>query len=475
MKKEFFLKKDQLKYGVIVCLIIIAIVITSFYFKGQVEYDNNNIINNEKNEIDNNQSKLDENSDIIKELIARYDNESLTSDEYILYKQDTLSPNELTDEYIKQTASQQIENKNYFTKKNLNEQIKKLYGPNMKVEQGDFKAENCAHYIYNKTTGEYWYNADTECEKVTQTQALVRKITEVNEEKNKYLVTLSVAIIDEQGAIKTPMGEEIINLTKDNFDISKDYDKLSKYQYTFIYNKEEKDYYLKSIDKVSNGDIVIENTPSNTMSTKEEAYEKYGEIANIYYNIISGQDRFCGVWDYFTNETVTVHNLSKNTIESIVLYNLSKDGIDTTHSTFTKDTFNNKLHQLFGKNYNYINENIDIIPGYTYDQEQGIYTPGPSGYGGACGPYNEDRITSVNTEGNNIIFEVRVIFKDITNNTKTYYKDYERTELLNNLDLDEYGYLLNTTENMEKGSLYKVTFTNEDGNYIFVSSELIEW
>ena len=136
------------------------------------------------------------------------------------------------------------------------------------------------------------------------------------------------------------MGEEIINLTKDNFDISKDYDKLSKYQYTFIYNKEEKDYYLKSIDKVSNGDIVIENTPSNTMSTKEEAYEKYGEIANIYYNIISGQDRFCGVWDYFTNETVTVHNLSKNTIESIVLYNLSKDGIDTTHSTFTKDTFN---------------------------------------------------------------------------------------------------------------------------------------
>ena len=117
MKKEFFLKKDQLKYGVIVCLIIIAIVITSFYFKGQVEYDNNNIINNEKNEIDNNQSKLDENSDIIKELIARYDNESLTSDEYILYKQDTLSPNELTDEYIKQTASQQIENKNYFTKK----------------------------------------------------------------------------------------------------------------------------------------------------------------------------------------------------------------------------------------------------------------------------------------------------------------------------------------------------------------------
>ena len=130
--------------------------------------------------------------------------------------------------------------------------------------------------------------------------------------------------------------------------------------------------------------------------------------------------------------------------------------------------------RLIGKNYNYINENIDIIPGYTYDQEQGIYTPGPSGYGGACGPYNEDRITSVNTEGNNIIFEVRVIFKDITNNTKTYYKDYERTELLNNLDLDEYGYLLNTTENMEKGSLYKVTFTNEDGNYIFVSSELIE-
>ena len=51
-----------------------------------------------------------------------------------------------------------------------------------------------------------------------------------------------------------------------------------------------------------------------------------------------------------------------------------------------------------------------------------------------------------------------------------YYRDYNKTDLIYDLERDEHGVVLNNEENLSKGSLYQLDFVLEEGNYVFVSS-----
>ena len=68
---------------------------------------------------------------------------------------------------------------------------------------------------------------------------------------------------------------------------------------------------------------------------------------------------------------------------------------------------------------------------------------------------------------------VRVLFAGGVDTTD-YYKDYNKTQKVEGLEMDSNNlFPIESDNNVAKGSLYKLTFENEDGNYVFVSSELV--
>ena len=56
-----------------------------------------------------------------------------------------------------------------------------------------------------------------------------------------------------------------------------------------------------------------------------------------------------------------------------------------------------------------------------------------------------------------------------------YYSDYAMTKEVSDLSVSgEYDLASNTTDNLSKGALYKLTYQMDHGNYVFVSSEAME-
>ena len=102
-----------------------------------------------------------------------------------------------------------------------------------------------------------------------------------------------------------------------------------------------------------------------------------------------------------------------------------------------------------------------------------------SACGGTCGPRDYVKIVKATKTDSKIELNIRVLFRgdeEFKNaggySYPKYYKDSKKTIEVD-LTRDYENIPLETSENYQKGSLYKMIFTNEDGNYVFTSSELV--
>lgn len=171
--------------------------------------------------------------------------------------------------------------------------------------------------------------------------------------------------------------------------------------------------------------------------------------------------------NYYTDKKVSVGDLSNQQAQLIMLNSLRKKGVSFgQYSTFSSDMAHDIVKSILGKDYNFVDESINFCPPVTYNSEEKKYEFGYVACGGSCGPHTARKLLSARRNDNIIELTIGVLFGP-KNSEYDFYSDYEKTNLVvDGRDL--------TDSDFANGGKYKMTFKNEDGNYVFVSSEPIK-
>lgn len=184
---------------------------------------------------------------------------------------------------------------------------------------------------------------------------------------------------------------------------------------------------------------------------------------------------------YLRDEKFTASNFSNEDMYQLLLNNIYSKISDITvipyvYKDFTTQELNDELENVVGKDYKFSHKTYNSCPEWKYDDIEKVYkAPIESTCGCTMGPYhNIKKIVKVTKENNIVNIYFRVIFVD--KQTGKGYKDYAMSEeipdlirLSDTLAIDE-----NSVNNINKGTLYKVVFEDENNNYIFKSAEPVE-
>lgn len=209
-------------------------------------------------------------------------------------------------------------------------------------------------------------------------------------------------------------------------------------------------------------------TPTATPIDSVELDVNSTEVKNIFANLDSGLGMYSGNYVYFRNQKFEVKDFTNEEVYAIAVRSMD-EGIPGREKNFTKDQLEQKIRVIFGANYQFTHQTYSNCPMWEYNSGTMTYEFVGSGCGGTGGPGSLKRVEKAVKKGTTVETNVRVIIGG-----NGFYKDYGKTMSIEGLELDQYGALLETESNFAKGGLYKVIFEYQNGNYVFISSELIE-
>ncbi len=201
-------------------------------------------------------------------------------------------------------------------------------------------------------------------------------------------------------------------------------------------------------------------------ATKEcpKVYDSYDEVAisNIE-KFMHADGYFCGTQDSFFKDTkVTAADISNSQAYLTVAQKYYEN-----KETISKEQIESDIAALFGKDYKYAGSD-DFGPGkictsHYYDSATGNYPYQETACGGTCGPSNPKYYISKAVLDDGILtINLKVLFQD--GDEGVYFSDPAKTQKIN-----EYSEM----KIIQKGKSYRFTLKEENGNYVFVSSEPI--
>lgn len=225
---------------------------------------------------------------------------------------------------------------------------------------------------------------------------------------------------------------------------------------------DKKDYVLEKKSEVE----VLE-------TTDELVTNLIGKITNVmdcenFRDIFLTDGVFKGT--DFSNQQI--YSLALRSIYSEVSQDTSA-GVQ--YKDFSSERLEKEIASIVGKDYKFTHESYISCPAWDYDANTKSYkAPTGSACGCTTGPYHTmTRTTKAFKNGGKIEIYQRVIFVDTI--TGKGYSDSKKTNEIT--DLVRLGGMYedaiddSNDANYTKGALYKLVFEEEDGNYIFVSSE----
>ena len=226
---------------------------------------------------------------------------------------------------------------------------------------------------------------------------------------------------------------------------------------------------VKIVNKaVEDGEKIDKDT--KTEEPTQKVYDITDEkVSKLIDHILLGYNSECTQLERFTNDKkVTVNDIPNIAAYHIAAGNEFTIDINNKPDSISLDDFNKAIAKYLGKNYKFNPESIDYkdstCPQYYYDKNTKTFKKQETACGWTCGPRTTYKLTkAVETDGV-LELDVKVIFAQLTSGKEGYYSDYQKTNKIGTIE--EFGDSL-----FEKGTSYKFTFKNEDGNYIFVSSE----
>ena len=189
--------------------------------------------------------------------------------------------------------------------------------------------------------------------------------------------------------------------------------------------------------------------------------------------------KYCGVWEYFTDGTFTADEFDENLVFEMAMVDAYKSANKSfgEGTEISKNDFYSAVRRLFGKDFA---DKYDSYrdhrgcPNFNYDSSKQVFVQQPSACGGTCGPYHQKKIVKAIKSDSELIIYERVVFVNNADSKIRYYEAIkDGDEITNKLQLDQDGLFMNVDSNYNYGSLYKLTFTKEDGNYVFASSEYL--
>lgn len=445
MKKINLLKKDQLKYGAVVAIIVIAVVAFVIYTKSPKIFESN-LINHTDEKVDTNSNTEEELIELANELLEKYNityYDEYGDERYVLYEKKELDISNLPQYYIKETALKQLDNKNKFKRKALKETVKKLYGPDVTVTNESFITSNCQKYEYNETTTVYENKGIISCTHYNQNETLKTKLLTVKKEKEDLLVNVAVAVVDSDNKeVSLPTGKIVEELNADTFDIDKDSDKVSEYQYMFAYNKKEKNYYLKSLKRVSppiKKNIKTTDIDSQSNEVKE-LYNIITRLAPYYYTYTNTP---------FQGKNITVQNID-NMYKLFMIYTSNESAEDIEipasltggyiSSKIPKESFEKKYIDFFGEEptkYTFDDyHNLQKCNVILYDNKTESYFSFTGACGGTSSLSTKIELFSVDEKDNELKLSVKVMFlKDETVNENNVLKHKYSLYLDSNINI----------------------------------------
>lgn len=240
---------------------------------------------------------------------------------------------------------------------------------------------------------------------------------------------------------------------------------------------------------IAGGEVEEKNDDNKVNTIKEDISEQLvdvdvnsTEIQDLFSNISHGLNSYCGINYYYQDKKIFAGDLSNDLVFDIVLLQLYNDRkaqgelypFSQIGDGFTVNELDEKITSTFGKNYSFTHRTINSCPVFEYDSVNQKYVINSSpGCGGTCGAMNLKKVVRALKNDQTIELYVRVLFAGGVDTTD-YYKDYNKTQKVEGLEMDSNNFFpIESDSNVAKGSLYKLTFENEDGNYVFVSSELV--
>lgn len=240
---------------------------------------------------------------------------------------------------------------------------------------------------------------------------------------------------------------------------------------------------------IAGGEVEEKNDDNKVNTIKEDISEQLvdvdvnsTEIQDLFSNISHGLNSYCGINYYYQDKKIFAGDLSNDLVFDIVLSQLYNDRkaqgelypFSQIGDGFTVNELDEKITSTFGKNYSFTHRTINSCPVFEYDSVNQKYVINSSpGCGGTCGAMNLKKVVRALKNDQTIELYVRVLFAGGVDTTD-YYKDYNKTQKVEGLEMDSNNFFpIESDNNVAKGSLYKLTFENEDGNYVFVFSELV--
>lgn len=268
--------KNKKGHPVLITILLILFLVggtaLGWYFSGYI----NKFLNKEETKTEKKETKevtkasaeeISPNSLYIKNLISDYDFYSLSNaDVYsALYSKDKVEVKDLDDIYLRAIAAKKA-NKSLsgvnFSSDEFKDAVTLLFGNQLTLEDKSISnGKSCVNIQYDSST-KYYSKGETACGGAAL-PTLERKIIKAVKNKDTIEVNVAVAILSGDPAVnkvfktynennddQNNLGEVVEGVTKDTFDIDKDYTKLNQYKYTYNYDKDNNNYYLTTIELI---------------------------------------------------------------------------------------------------------------------------------------------------------------------------------------------------------------------------------
>lgn len=220
--------------------------------------------------------------------------------------------------------------------------------------------------------------------------------------------------------------------------------------------KEEKDN--KEKETITNSGELLEITDERVL----DAVDKIDSAINNY----------CGTYQtYLTDSKTTTKDINNQFAYETVMTKLIK----TNNAPISKEEMDKQIDITFGKDYKFEHKTYESCPSYTYNEQTGVYTYVGANCGGTCGPNKLSKVVKALLNENKLEVYVRIVYSNpslTVNGRIAFCKNSDLTDIVGYIMEDNLTDTAQTDRLISKGSLYKITFTNEDDNYVFTSSEL---
>ncbi len=250
--------------SIIIIMLVIGVLLGaggSYYYFEILNSDIEDKVEDKKEVVE--EIKLSPDSLLVRDLVAQYDYKfGVPGFEHtILYLDDEVIISELNDNIKQALVVFKIGAFSDFTEDEYEDYYKLLFGNNEVVEHKDIYVDDAGviFYTYDPINNKYIYNAD-QAFGWTGNESVIRKIYDTEYNNSELIIRVAAGLegnyeYDDSTGMKVDVknfGEDIYlyGPNGEAFDIDRDYEQLTKYEYNYKYVAEEGYYYLDNITKI---------------------------------------------------------------------------------------------------------------------------------------------------------------------------------------------------------------------------------